>query len=171
MATPKKNTAYEFYLSLVDTANPASFKANPTIAAGDFLLSTDGLAFANLATLPVVTPAGSISVKISLSAAEMNGDKIIVQGIDQAGNEWDDVLVFIDVPASNEADAVLLDSVMEGGLTFVQSMRVQNAAAAGKLSGAATTTVLIRDLADTRNRIAATVDATGNRSAITLDTS
>jgi len=58
---------------------------------------------------------------------------------------------------------------VEGSYTAVQLLRIALAAMAGKLSGAATTTVSIRDLGDTKNRIVATVDADGNRSAVTLD--
>ena len=104
MATPKKNTAYTFYIALIDTSNPGAFKANPTIAAGDFKVSVDGGAFNNLATLPVVTPAGSVGVKIDLSAGEMNGDKILFQGIDVAGAEWDDVVMFLDLDTINIED-------------------------------------------------------------------
>lgn len=106
MSSPKKNTAYVFYISLIDTADTGAFKANPTIAAGDFQVSGDDAAFADLATLPVVAPSGSIGVKISLSQAEMNFDKIMVQCIDAAGSEWDDVLIFIDATAANVDDIV-----------------------------------------------------------------
>lgn len=58
---------------------------------------------------------------------------------------------------------------VEGSYTAVQLLRIALAALAGKLSGAATTTVSIRDTGDTKNRIVATVDADGNRSAVTLD--
>jgi hypothetical protein len=106
VSSPKKNTAYDFYISLVDSADTGAFKAAPTIAAGDFQVSGDGAAFANLATLPVVDPAGSIGVKVSLSAAEMNFNKIMVQCIDAAGDEWDDVLIFIDATVANVDDVV-----------------------------------------------------------------
>ena len=99
MALPLKGVAYTFLVGVSDAANPANFRVNPTIAAGDFQVSTDGSAFANLATLPVVSPAGSITILISLSAAEMNGDKVNVQGIDVAGNEWESILVALDLPA------------------------------------------------------------------------
>ena len=104
MASPKKNVAYDFTIGLVDSTDTGAFKVNPTIAAGDFKVSTDGGAFTNLATLPVVTPAGSIAVKIDLSAAEMNGDKIAVQCTDVAGAEWDDGLIFIDATISSVDD-------------------------------------------------------------------
>jgi hypothetical protein len=106
MASPKKNIAYTFYIALFDSANPGALKVNPTLAAGDFKISTGGGAFANLATLPVVTPSGSVCVKITLSAGEMNGDKIVIQCIDVAGGEWDDQLIFIDVDVVNLDDIV-----------------------------------------------------------------
>jgi hypothetical protein len=60
---------------------------------------------------------------------------------------------------------------VENGLSGADVMRILLAAMAGKVSGAATTTINIRDNADTKNRIVATVDADGNRSAVTLDAS
>lgn len=93
---PKKNTAYTFYVGLLDQADTKLLKASPTIAAGDFKVSTDGGAFANPATLPAVTPAGGRAVLVTLSAAEMNGDKITVVASDAAGAEWCDLLVSFD---------------------------------------------------------------------------
>ena len=66
------------------------------------------------------------------------------------------------------ADAVLDDAV-EGSETLRQAVRLIRAAAVGKLSGAATTEITIRDAADTKARITATVDSNGNRSAVTTD--
>lgn len=88
---PVKNEDFIIRVALNDFSNPGSFKSNPTIAAGDFKVSIDGGALANLATLPSVSPASSIWVLITLSAAEMNGDVIAIQGIDQtAPKEWSD---------------------------------------------------------------------------------
>lgn len=61
------------------------------------------------------------------------------------------------------------DEVMEGSVTARQSMRLANSANGGILAGAATTTVTIRDLADTKDRVTASVDGDGNRTAVTLD--
>lgn len=73
--------------------------------------------------------------------------------------------------AANEIADALLDRAagVETGMTMRQALRVITAALAGKLSGAATTTITIRDVNDTANRIVATVDSDGNRSAITLN--
>ena len=182
---PKKNTAYITYVDLVSRAAPWGFQTNPTLAAGDAQVSIDGGAYAALATLPVVTPVGSTSVKLSLSAAEMNGDNIHVVFRDQAGAEWNDLGLNIptagkqfetlaesaDVPSANANADALLDRAagVETGWSLRQAMRVVLATLAGKLSGAGTTAVAIRDVNDTKDRVAATVDADGNRSAVTLD--
>ncbi|RLG43410.1 MAG: hypothetical protein DRN81_06560 [Thermoproteota archaeon] len=63
----------------------------------------------------------------------------------------------------------ILDEVVEDSTTFRQMLRIIFAALAGKSSGGGTTTVKFRDIADTKDRITATVDSDGNRTDITLD--
>lgn len=65
----------------------------------------------------------------------------------------------------------ILDEAVEGSRTVRQYLRGMAAALLAKLSGAETTTVVIRDVDDTKDRITATVDADGNRSAVTIDLS
>lgn len=67
-----------------------------------------------------------------------------------------------------EVDAVW-DEVVDGAVTARQSVRLANATLGGKASGLATTTAVYRDLGDTKDRISATVDADGNRTAVTRD--
>lgn len=55
------------------------------------------------------------------------------------------------------------------GFTIEQTFKLVLAAVAGKISGAATTTVVARAASDSKPRITATVDVDGNRTAITLD--
>lgn len=87
---PKKNTAFSLYLPLV-TSNSSDWKATPTIAAGDIMISKDGGAFANPDTLPDENPNSSKVVLITLTATEMNADIIVVRAIDQtAAKEWQD---------------------------------------------------------------------------------
>lgn len=78
-----------------------------------------------------------------------------------------------DIPTANENADALLDRAngVETGFSVRQAMRLMLASLAGKLSGAATTTVAIRDANDSKDRITATVDADGNRTAVTLDAS
>lgn len=62
----------------------------------------------------------------------------------------------------------LTDGV-ETGVTVRQSHRLANAANGAKTDGMATSTAHLRDLADTKNRVTATVDVDGNRTAVTRD--
>ncbi len=72
--------------------------------------------------------------------------------------------------SSGGIDAILDQSAgIETNITPRQGFRLMLAALAGKLSGAATTSVTIRDTNDAKNRISATVDANGNRTAVTYD--
>ncbi len=97
---PTKNEDFVIYVGLEDMSNPGEFKANPTIAAGDFQVSKDGGTFANLTTLPTVTPASGRTVKISLSATEMNADNVVIQCVDQTSpKEWADQIISIPTTA------------------------------------------------------------------------
>lgn len=72
--------------------------------------------------------------------------------------------------AAQTATATLtLASGVETGWTLQEALRIILSSASAILSGAATTTVTIRDVLDTKNRIVATVDANGNRTAVTFD--
>src|SRR3990172_10383818 len=98
---PVKGEEFQIRIALYDLANPGSFKANPTIAAGDFKVTTDGGALGNLGTLPSVSPAGSIWVLVTISASEMNGDSIGIQTVDPTPpKEWADVAVSIPTVAA-----------------------------------------------------------------------
>ncbi len=67
--------------------------------------------------------------------------------------------------------AALLDLTdgVETDVTPRQALRLLAAVTGGIISGAAGTTVSIRDLGDSKDRVIATVDADGNRSVVTLD--
>lgn len=64
----------------------------------------------------------------------------------------------------------LLD-VVEGTLDAKEVLRVLLAAMAGKVNGADTSSITFRDQADTKDRITATVDGNGNRTAVAVDVS
>lgn len=58
---------------------------------------------------------------------------------------------------------------VETGWTLQEAIRIILSAAGAKLSGAGTGTEVFRNVTDTKNRITATVDTSGNRTAITYD--
>ena len=75
------------------------------------------------------------------------------------------------VTAQDKSDIIsgVWGHLIETGYTAQQTHRIIVAALAGKLSGADGSTITIRDILDNKNRIVATVDSNGNRTAVTLD--
>lgn len=102
-----------------------------------------------------------------LSAAQVNAEA------DAAIADAGLVAAVAALPSANANADALLDRTagIETSRTLRQGLRLMLAALAGKASGLATTTATYRDTNDSKNRIVATVDADGNRSAVTLDAS
>ena len=95
-------------------------------------------------------------------------------------SEVDTALADYDAPTKAELDAGfaalndisvsdILSAVIESGYTLQEVMRLYNAVLLSKVSGAGTGTEIFRDINDTKNRVTATIDTNGNRTAITLD--
>ena len=138
---------------------------------GDFGLEVDGGAlfsgrpFANLFGIKIEGKGTSPALTLS------NADGDVGKAIEALGQ------IYV-APTNTNDDAIKLvpngtgdsiDAPIEGSVGIVESLRLANAANGGKVDGAATTTVHIRNLADTKNRVTATVDASGNRTAVTRD--
>lgn len=88
---PLKGTAYVCYVSLVAQADTKLYVAAPTLEAGDVQVAIDDGPPANLTTLPVVDADFPKRVRVALSAAEMNGDRVTIIFSDVAGAEWCDL--------------------------------------------------------------------------------
>jgi len=83
-----------------------------------------------------------------------------------------DITVTGDVLTTANVANAILDAVngVEDGLTVRHALRLIAAATAGKISGASTTTITIRNaVVDDKDRIVATVTSDGDRTAITYD--
>jgi len=65
----------------------------------------------------------------------------------------------------------ILDDAVEGTYTLRQILRLLASVLAGESSGGGTATVTFRNLDDDTDRVVATVDTSGNRTAVTLDVS
>lgn len=89
-SVPRKNQAYVLRTTLVSQADANLMQDPPTLAAGDVEVSTDGGALAASTNAPVTNPVGSVVAEVTLTAAEMNGDVIVVFWHDAAGAEWQD---------------------------------------------------------------------------------
>lgn len=121
---------------------------------------------ANLATVAsyVDTEVASILAAVDTEVAAIKAKTDLIPALPAA---------VADIPTANANADALLDRAagVETNRTVRQTLRLMLAALGGKLSGAATTTVAIRDTNDLVNRIVATVDADGNRSVVILDAS
>jgi hypothetical protein len=109
-----RQTAVATYavVPLIDAVSRPSYKASPTLAAGDVkIIRHTGGAWnvANIGTLPAIVDASATKqILVTLTATEMTSDNldypIIVQFIDQtATKEWDDQEIVIwskQVPAN-----------------------------------------------------------------------
>lgn len=100
--TREQNIASFFVVPLIDRANRPSYKASPTLAAGDvkIIRHTGGSwNVANVGTLPSAISGATTQILVTLTATELNPDNtkypIIIQFIDAAGSEWDDQTVII----------------------------------------------------------------------------
>jgi hypothetical protein len=82
--------------------------------------------------------------------------------------EIDIVVTGTGLSTANVGQAVW-SALLEAGFTAEDLLRLAAAGNAGKLSGAAGTTIAVRDVSDQHDIITATVDADGNRTAVVLD--
>jgi hypothetical protein len=154
--------------------------ATEAAAAAASAASADGKATTILARLGAWTGSARNTILGAFQAlfrkdvdaampSDVNAD--LGSGAGTADNTTDSNQSIADAVAGAPAALLDLAAGVETGVTLRQALRIILAAEAGKLSGAATTTIVIRNPGDTKDRITATVDADGNRSAVVLDAS
>ena len=142
----------DFVYVPIRTAGSPDFATSSdwTIASGDFKISKDGGAFANLNTLPSFV-AGEC-IKITLSATEMQCKRALVVAIDSATKAVDDMAITIDTygNASAQHPAFPVDiEQINGSSTAAATLGVLYAAfPTGTVSSGATSTVIPTSLSD-----------------------
>jgi hypothetical protein len=156
----KANYVTEGSVAAGGTPTTTSFRSNLTEPDGTFdnqtlLFLTGTLAGESVPILTFTNANGLITTQDALTAAPTAGDEFVILP--------DHVHSVAEI-----ADGVH-DEAVEGAETLRQAVRLVRAALVGKLSGAATTTVTIRDAADSKARITATVTADGDRTDVTTD--
>ena len=103
---------------------------------------------------------------VFLSASVGGAGTIKIRGVGTVTNEGATATVEDHHLLNHDA---IWSHVVDGPYTAEQILRVLLAAQAGKLSGADTGNIAIRDASDTKDRITATTDANGNRTSVTID--
>jgi hypothetical protein len=81
-------------------------------------------------------------------------------------NIYDSLVLGTDLIDVNADD--LLSTAVDGSYDVQAVLQVLAAVLAGKVTGGGTSTITFRDLADSLNRVVATVDSSGNRSDVTI---
>jgi hypothetical protein len=91
---PVKGSAFTTEISLVSQADTDIFITSATLAAGDVVVYKDGVLDGNIDALPTeIGTSGVLSV--TLSAAEMSADRVVVKFCDASGSQWQDALLVI----------------------------------------------------------------------------
>lgn len=157
LASANLDTQLVTIASYIDTEVAAILAAVDTEVASILADTT------NIKTrLPAALVGGRMDSSIgALVAAIITSAAFAVDAIDASALKAD---------AANEiADALLDRAAAVEALTPRQLLRLMAAVLLGKASGLAGTTAIYRDLADTKDRVTATVDASGNRTAVVRD--
>lgn len=119
-----------------------------------------------------LSAAGTVEAQISAIIpvlAALSGSGSISPNLTGRARLEADIQPFTELSPQALAQAVLDGNDIETGYSLREAMRLVLAAMAGKISGAGGSTITIRDINDLRDRIVATVDASGNRTAIAHD--
>lgn len=144
---------YDIYVYEQSGGSPATSDASGG-PVGTGVFRWDGSAELTLVTVTVGSISSNAITAASIATGAVDADALATDAV------------------SEIADGLLdRTSGIESSYTLRQALRLILSACAAKLSGAATASVVIRDVGDTKNRISATVDASGNRTAVTLDAS
>lgn len=143
---------------------PSGFRINVKVKAtnsGDTGVTCVGYLFdPNCASDVIAVEGQSLGSKV--------GDNFNVL-FQNGGNDSTKVLADLATPADVNAqvlDVVNVDTLIDGK-TIVEAFKIIAAVVAGKVSGAGTGSEVFRSLNDSANRASVTVDAEGNRTAVT----
>lgn len=150
---------------------PTNAELATALAAADDAVIAAVAALNNLDAAGVRTALGMTAADLDTQLAALPTNAELATALAAADDAVIAAVAALSIPTADANADALLDRVggVETGYTVRQAMRIILAALAGKLSGAAGTTVSIRDVGDTKDRVVALVDADGNRTAVTLD--
>lgn len=144
--------------------------ANQSRLITDYVGSTDTATVDTWTTTPssdstyvvLAAPPASATALPDVNVKQISGDATAADNLESACDGTGYA-----IGGATAVDAIL-DDVIEGSYTLRQLVRGFASALLSLVSGAGTSTVIFRDIGNTKNRIVATVDEDGNRTAITL---
>lgn len=167
-------------MALIDSANTAGFYSEQiTLSAANGLEKGKSYAIHIAATVNSVAGAThhTFQIEAEVDSNTNSGTVVVATGgiatTAFAAGAIDAAAIAADAIGAAElaagaVDEILDDTIGDGTLTVRQALRVLVAGMAAKLSGLPGTTITIRNAADSADVIVATVDANGNRTAVTI---
>jgi len=121
-------------------------------------------------------PANGATVYSVLPRADLTTLKANIAALNDFDPAVDTVALVTDITTKTGfslstagIDSILDEQIGDGTITMREALRGFIAVLAGKSSGGATATLIFRDDADSKDVITATVDANGNRTAVTFN--
>lgn len=175
----RQSTVITFQLGpFVDSTDGDTAETALTITQSDVLLSKNGAAFAqkNDANAAPHDTVGWYRCQINATDTGTLGRLIVQVRESGALVVWREFQVIAqdvwDMKYLNGLSDIsddILATTIEGSENWLEVMRYLLAFVGGKANGGGSSPVNFRDQADSKNRIAMTVDADGNRSAVSLD--
>jgi hypothetical protein len=180
----KQSTAATLKIGPAISNTDASRLTGLTLSQADVRLSNNGGDFAQKGDAtacthdeygwydcPVSTTDTGTLGRLQLDAIDAAALPIMHEYIVVTANVYDTLCstdVFnVEVTAAG-VDSIL-DEVIENTLTLRQAIMLIKAVCAGKSSGGGSPTIMFRNDLDTLNRVSATVDSLGNRTAVVKD--
>ena len=178
--TPDNTTAYQIVpdnTPLTVDHGVAQGGTSTTITIRDYASSVDDVYLCN----QIAIIAGTGRGQVRLVGAYDGTTKVVTI----CGANWvttpDTTSIYVMMPygttctncvgdsAQDQIVAAIIAGVADGSYDLQEMMRIMFAALSGKSSGGSTTTLTFRDSGDAKNRITATVNSSGDRTAMTLD--
>ena len=141
------------------TKDSRNAQSKPTLSStdGDVKISKDDGAFVNITTLPTVSPANDVKVKIVLSDTECEAQSIMIRFKDVNGDEWEEQTIVLDAVDIREQ---MVEMKVPASFQERSSITSQNITRSGKPSFGAeftTSTSPTKNDFDTRNILGAVV--------------
>lgn len=159
--TPTANSINERIKAIDDKLPSAAYLTGTATSNG--VLDALG---AGIITAAAIASGAITDVKIATDA--ITAAKIATDAITEIQNG---LATSAQLGTNGSALSAIPARTVEGTIDEIEAARLILAAIAGKSTGGGTATITFRDVADSKARITATVDGSGNRTAVTLDAS
>lgn len=164
-ATPSASGDISNALMQIIVGISAALSAQGLITTAQMSILSDMVA--NLSAGGSITTA-ELSIIIGMTA-NLTASGSISPNLTTLLGMFADISSVTELSPEGLAASLLDNNDIETGYSMRESLRLILSALAGKVSGAGTSTITIRDINDTNNRIVATVDSNGNRTDVTKD--